>query len=124
MNTIGYTWHVLAVKDLDASVAYFKERMGFEELMRAPGKVFLKLMNFRIMIGDCPDAVPARDTGDHSYFAYVVCDHAIDAIFSRFVQQRAIISSQLDDKPWGMREFNVDTPEGHRMVFGMEIKES
>jgi uncharacterized glyoxalase superfamily protein PhnB len=74
------------------------------------------------MLGECTEALAARETGDHSYFAYVVCDNSIDEIFSKFVQQRAIISSQLDDKPWGMREFNVDTPEGHRMVFGMEIK--
>lgn len=29
---------------------------------------------------------------------------------------------QLDaSKPWGMREFGVRTPEGHRIMFGQEL---
>ena len=26
------------------------------------------------MAGHCPDSIPARDLGDHSYFAYLVVD--------------------------------------------------
>ncbi|MFT7685841.1 MAG: hypothetical protein ACI9FB_001186 [Candidatus Azotimanducaceae bacterium] len=27
----------------------------------------------------------------------------------------------IADKPWGLREFEVETPEGHRMLFGQTI---
>jgi len=27
----------------------------------------------------------------------------------------------LADKPWGMREFGVRTPDGHRIMFGQEL---
>ena len=25
------------------------------------------------------------------------------------------------DKPWGMREFLIETPDGHRIMFGQDI---
>jgi hypothetical protein len=28
----------------------------------------------------------------------------------------------LADKPWGQREFGIVTPEGHRIMFGEEMK--
>jgi hypothetical protein len=27
----------------------------------------------------------------------------------------------LEDKPWGLREFGVMTPDGHRICFAQEI---
>jgi uncharacterized glyoxalase superfamily protein PhnB len=27
----------------------------------------------------------------------------------------------LGDKPWGMREFGVKTPDGHRIMFGQVL---
>ena len=117
---IEYTWHVLAVRSLEQSVRYYVERLGFEEIRRIPtGKAFLKLRGFQVILGECPDEMLARDTGDHSYFAYIVCE-GIDDLYQDFLKRKAIISSPLGVKPWGMKEFNVDTPDGHRMVFGQE----
>jgi hypothetical protein len=30
----------------------------------------------------------------------------------------------LGDKPWGMREFAVVTPDGHRIVFGERLSDA
>ena len=38
----------------------------------------------RIMAGECPDAIPPRDLGDHSYFAYLAVDD-VDAYHARAV---------------------------------------
>lgn len=120
MSSLEYTWHVVAVRSLAESVRYYVERLGFTEIRRTPnGKAFLKLSSFQVILGECPDEMLAKETGDHSYFAYIVCKN-IDELYRDFSERKAIISSPLDNKPWGIKEFNVDTPDGHRMVFGQE----
>lgn len=33
----------------------------------------------------------------------------------------ASLTQGLADKPWGMREVGVRTPDGHRIMFGQEL---
>jgi uncharacterized glyoxalase superfamily protein PhnB len=72
------------------------------------------------MLGECPDEMPAWETNDHSYFAHVLVDDA-DAVYSEFEANGATFVSQIEDKPWGHREFGVSTPDGHRIIFAHEI---
>ena len=119
-KTVIQTRHVLAVKDLRISAAYFKDSLGFELDFVAPGWEFLSLGNFKVMLGECSDAMWARETGDHSYFAHVLVEN-IDDLYSDLGERGAKIISRLEDKPWGLREFGVGTPDGHRITFGQEI---
>lgn len=97
--------------------------LGFTVRFRVDGWSFLSLGEFHVMLGDCPDEMPARDTQGHSYFAYVNCT-GIDDLYARYQQRGAIIFQPLSDKPWGIREFGVSTPEGHRIMFGEDIGDS
>jgi uncharacterized glyoxalase superfamily protein PhnB len=115
------TQHVLAVNDFEAAVAYFTERLGFIENNRVGGWSFLQLGDFRLMVGDCRGEVPARDTGNHSWFAYVNCE-GIDALHEQYVAREVPIKEPIADKPWGLREFLVETPEGHRIKFGQTLR--
>ena len=72
------------------------------------------------MLGECPDAMFARDTGDHSYYAHVLVEN-VNEVFEEFSAKGAVIISKTEDKPWGLREFSVRTPDGHRITFGQEI---
>lgn len=119
-KTVIQTRHVLAVKDLRISAAYFKDSLGFVLDFVAPGWEFLSLGDFKVMLGECSDALWARETGDHSYFAHVLVEN-IDALYSDLGERGAEIISRLEDKPWGLREFGVATPDGHRITFGQEI---
>ena len=108
---------VLAVPDLDRSVSYFVDVLGFrpewrekddwQSLVRGVG---------RMMLGRCPDAIPPGDLGDHSYVAYLTVDD-VDALHTEFVGRGALILHAPSDKPWGQREMAVATPDGHRMMF-------
>ena len=109
---------VLAVHDLDGSAGFFRQ-LGFAETNRPPGWVFLARDNCMVMLGKCPDSLPAADLGDHSYVAYFRVDDA-DA------HHDAASTAGLDvaapqDKPWGMREFTVRSPEGHRITIGQSL---
>ncbi|MBX7223151.1 MAG: VOC family protein [Blastocatellia bacterium] len=113
--------YVLAVHDLEVSAGFFQS-LGFAIVAEPPGWVFVQKDNCMVMMGLCSDALPARELGDHSYFGYLRVDDAA-GYFAELTGKGVKISSTLADKPWGMREFGVMTPEGHRLMIGQIIDE-
>jgi catechol 2,3-dioxygenase-like lactoylglutathione lyase family enzyme len=114
---------VLAVNDLKQSVAFYREKLGFTVDFEVDGWSFLSRGQFRLMLGHCPDAVPVRQINDHSWFAYVIVD-AIDDLHREFRDRGVAPLRDAEDKPWGLREFVVTTPDGHRIAFGQELNRS
>jgi len=109
---------VLAVQDLAATSAYFADVLGFgEEWREADDWRLLARGTVKLMIGRCPDERPANAIGDHSYFAYFHVDD-VDALHAEIAARGAIIRQAPADKPWGIREMEIATPDGHRMVIG------
>ncbi len=123
MFKVKATQHVLAVNDLEASEQYFIERLGFKLRFKVDGWTFLSLQDFHVMLGHCSDEVPAKETNNHSYFAYINCD-GIDSLYDEYKDNGVKFTQCIADKPWGLREFGVVTPEGHRIMFGQDIEAS
>lgn len=116
-----HTRHVLAVKNLEISSAYFVDKLGFDHDFTAPGWEFLSFGDFKVMLGECSDALWAHETGDHSYFGYALVEN-VDEVFEELRTLGAeFIHGPPANKPWGLREFGVRTPDGHRIMFGQEI---
>lgn len=112
---------VLAVPDLDRSVRYFVDVLGFRHEWRDEDNwQCLVRGEVRMMLGHCPDAPSPRETGDHSYFAYLEVDD-VDALHTELVANGAIILHSPKKQPWGRREMAIATPDGHRMMFGQSI---
>ena len=112
--------HVLAVNDFDSAVKYFTDKLGFTLENTIGGWAFLHLNNFYLMVGDCRGEVPAKETNNHALFAYVNCE-GIDELYEQYKEQGVLFNQTISNKPWGLREFGVETPEGHRIMFGQEI---
>ena len=109
---------VLAVRDLAVSTRYYTEVLGFSrDPIDAEGWSFLTRDTFRVMLGECQDAVPASEIGDHSYFAYWNID-GVDEFYREVSARGAMVISRPADKPWGLREFALRTPDGHRITCG------
>ncbi|MFM8495724.1 MAG: bleomycin resistance protein [Planctomycetia bacterium] len=121
MSEVLWSTFVLAVCDLDTSVRFYVNKLDFVEDCRVDGWAFLSRGACRLRLGHCPDVVPMLQTPDHSWFAYL---HVRDAAglyrdcFARGVE----VWHPLADKPWGMREFAIVTPDGHRIVFGETLQ--
>lgn len=120
MTALAHTRAVLAVKDLVQSVEFYRDILGLQLEFEVPGWAFLSRDGFRVMLGECRDAMKAEDTGDHSYFAYVTVED-IDDLYRELVAKNVRLVQELSDKPWGMREFGVKSPDGHRIMFGERI---
>jgi uncharacterized glyoxalase superfamily protein PhnB len=84
------------------------------------GWTFLSRGACKLRIGQCPDAVPMSKCQDHSWFAYLHVDDAM-SLFEHALENNVEIWHKLADTPWGMREFAIVTPDGHRIVFGEEV---
>lgn len=121
---IQRTLYVLAVPDLERSGAFYRDVLGFTiHEMGDPGWRMLVRDACQIMVGECPDAMPASNLGDHSYFGYFVVDD-IEADYERVTAHSVEIIKPLRDEPWGMREFGLRTVDGHRIMMGQDTDKS
>jgi predicted enzyme related to lactoylglutathione lyase len=120
MPTILQNHYVLAVHDVRKSAQFFVDALGFSITAEPEGWVFVTKDNCMIMLGECPQDMSPSLLGSHNYFAYLRVDDA-DAYFAQ-LQQKGISSlNGIADKPWGMREFGIQTPDGHRIMIGQCI---
>lgn len=121
---INNAMFVLAVPDLKISSAFYREVLGFEiREIGDPGWLIYEDKNCQIMAGECPDAIPPKDLGDHSYFCYLnVAD--VDKLFEHVSKTSTEILKPVRDEPWGMREFAIRTIDGHRIMIGQNISKN
>jgi catechol 2,3-dioxygenase-like lactoylglutathione lyase family enzyme len=114
---------VLAVPDLHESADYFRDVLGFRVLWEEASDWRLTERDgVRVMLGHCPNDVPAADIGSHNWFGYLEVDD-VDALRTEITARGANCSAPVD-QPYGMREIVVTTIDGHRIVFGQELLDS
>jgi len=112
--------YVLAVPDKERTARWWIDVMGFRSVMQPDGWHFVRRDGPMIMLGECPDAIDPADLGDHQYFAYFVMDD-LDAYHAEIAPNGPDIIVPPTDRPWGMREMAVRTPDGHRVMFGQDL---
>jgi len=113
---------VLAVRDLKESTRFYIDVLGFRRDFGdgSDGWSFLSRDNFKVRLGECPDEKPASELGNHSYFLYLTIE-GLDELHQELAALSAPVLSAPEDQPWGMREFSIRTPDGHRIRFGERI---
>ena len=111
----------LAVRDLRASTQFYINILGLRRDFgdESGDWSFLSRDNFKVMLGECPGERPASELGNHSFVAYVVVE-GIDSLHQEIATRGADVSEPATE-PWGMREFGVRTPDGHRIRFGEPV---
>lgn len=125
MSRIVESRYVLAVRNLRASTAFYMDVLGLTRDFgdESDGWSFLSRGAFRVALGECPDERPAGELGDHSYFAYLTVG-GIDELHRDLSARGVETISAPADEPWGMREFGIRTPDGHRIRFGEPVRRS
>ena len=121
MARIQASRFVLAVRDLKISTDYYVNVLGFtRDAIEAEGWSFLSRNTVLVMLGECRNEKPASELGDHSYFAYWNADK-VDELYNEFLAKGAILTSRPQNKPWGLREFSLRPPDGHRITCGQVL---
>ena len=119
MPTILQNHYVLAVHDVKKSARFYVDVLGFAIAAEPPGWIFVRKDDCMIMLGECPNDMHPSALGCHNYFAYLRVDD-VDAYHAQ-IQRAHEFTSGIADKPWGMREFGIKTPDGHRIMIGQSI---
>lgn len=113
--------YVIAVHDLVGTARFYRDALGFTiHEIPDPGWLFFVRDECFIMAGRCPESLPPADLGEHSYFAYVEVDN-ITGLYASVHAYGVEIVKPLTTEPWGMVEFGIRTPEGHRMMFASQV---
>jgi catechol 2,3-dioxygenase-like lactoylglutathione lyase family enzyme len=111
---------VLEVKDIKASEAFYREKLGFR-----PGVFFGEPPTFCLMSRDNValylDLVRTpRPAPINQYWAvYLYVDDA-DAIAAELKARGGVLDRKVEDQPYGCRDFDVRDPDGHIIGIGQD----
>jgi catechol 2,3-dioxygenase-like lactoylglutathione lyase family enzyme len=122
MATLTGISPVLLVADLERSVAYFVERLGFHCQVQGDPPNFATAdrdaATILLALADQPERlVPYWRIVDKMWNAYIRVDD-VDAIYAEVQERGAGIDYTIYDAPYGFREFGVQDPDGHDIAFG------
>ena len=117
---IKETTFVLAVHNLESSIKYYVERLGFKHGVSPPGWSFPNRDSFQLMIWECKNTVAPSELEDHSNFAYISVENA-DHLYNEFTDNDVVFTKSLRAEPWGMKEFGISTIDDHRIMFGQDV---
>lgn len=123
MPTVLQNHYVLAVHNVRESARFYVEVLGFSIASDIGGWIFVRKDNCMIMLGECPNDMHPSELGCHNYFAYLRVDD-VDAYHAQIERAGVKSLEGIADKPWGMREFGIKTPDGHRIMIGQVISQT
>jgi predicted enzyme related to lactoylglutathione lyase len=117
---------VLLVADMERSVDYYRDRLGFscEVHCDPPNFATTGRDEASIFLALCEDAeriVPNWRLVHNIWNVYIRVDD-VDAIYAELQRRGAAIDYTIYDAPHGFREFGVQDPDGHDIAFGQPIE--
>jgi catechol 2,3-dioxygenase-like lactoylglutathione lyase family enzyme len=117
---------VLLVSDLERSVAYYRDRLGFrcDVFGDPPDFATAERDEATILLALCPEPariVPNWRVVDKIWNAYIRVDD-VESIYAEVQGRGAGIDYTIYNAPSGFREFGVQDPDGHDIAFGQQLE--
>ncbi|MBW8881621.1 MAG: VOC family protein [Asticcacaulis sp.] len=104
---------VFHVSDVEASIAFYRDVLGFAEDFRFGDYVGLKLDDFSLHLSQSDGRVGSGTV-------YVFCE-GVDDYFKVHIDGKAVNLVQAPcDAPYGMRDFIIKDPDGNQLSFGQD----
>jgi len=116
---------VLFTADIQASVAYWRDKIGFRANLWGdpPDFAILRRDNTFLMLSQKPDdheIIPNWKIRSNMWNAYFWVDDA-KALYEELTAAGAIIDYTLGEKPYGVLEFGIQDLDGHDIAFGQDL---
>ncbi len=126
------SWRIaptLGVRDVKKAVEYYVSVLGFE----CPGGVFEGVapgeggvyaivrradIEIHLQIRRREVFAAKRESIEGDAYLFVP---DVDAIFEEFKAKDVVIHRAPEDAPYGLRDFVIEDPEGHRLTFGTPL---
>lgn len=111
---------VFVVRDIHASVAWYRDVLGFEVAFVYGEPAFYA----GVCRGDATIHMQAasRATRQPGQSAANVFTADVDAFYAEISGRGATSLSPPDDRPYGMRDFDILDPDGNSLCFGTESR--
>lgn len=107
----------LEVDDLAPAAAFLREVLGFEVEVDEPAMGLMLLRRDGVGLALVRSANPGVNATTAAYIGVT----GVDDLHEQCVARGAPIVTGLADHPWGLRDFVVETPGGHRLALGERI---
>jgi uncharacterized glyoxalase superfamily protein PhnB len=119
----------LTVKDVRASVAWYRDTVGFtvDQEYEREGKlrgVAMKAGDIRFLLNQDDGAKGWDRTKGEGFSFQFVTAQDIDAIAKRIKDHGGILESEPADMPWGVRMFRLKDPDGYKFAISSPRPES
>src|ERR1700730_309131 len=113
---------ILTTDDMDRSVRFYVDVLGFTCGMQTPGYSNLYRDGIRIMLGGRPNShepwAGPRFTGQ--LYIHLNEPNEVDALWSK-IKDRVEVVYAPDTFDYGMREFGIRDDNGYSLAFGSEV---
>ena len=110
----------LEVDDLAPAAEFLREVLGFEVEVDEPEMGLMLLQRDAVGLALVQSATPGVNTTTAAYIGVT----GVDDLHERCAAHGARIVTGLADHPWGLRDFVVEIPGGHRLALGERIAPS
>jgi len=107
----------LEVDDLASAAAFLREVLGFEVEVDEPEMGLVLLRRDAVGLALVRSAAPGVNATTAAYIGVA----GVDELHEQCAARGAPIVVGLADHPWGLRDFVVEMPGGHRLALGERI---
>lgn len=110
---------VLATADVAATSRYYRDVLGFrvEDAYSTPTWTMLWADQCQLFLNFDPE-LAATAKGQQ----VMICAPRIDSLYEEHKAKGAAIVSEIENKPWGLREYTVEDPSGYHLRFECHIE--
>lgn len=117
----------LTVKDVDASVAFYKDKLGFRHDMSMAGEsgnnIFAIVGLGAAVLGvGIDEKINAPYAPGVQFMIYLPDDLNIDQYYADVQEKGVTIDEPLKDTYWGDRTFTVHDSDGYMLTFAVTVK--
>lgn len=110
---------VLATTDVAKTAAYYRDVLGFAIDDRFTGTDWAMLWADQCQLFLSLNPTAAETARGQKL---MICVPGVDAFYEKHKANGANIISDLEDKPWGLRAYTVEDPNGYHLCFEAHIE--
>jgi catechol 2,3-dioxygenase-like lactoylglutathione lyase family enzyme len=114
----------LRTTDLDRSIAFYTDKLGFELAFRYQdfyAGIGAGSQTFHLKrVDDADPSIAFARDGEHFHLYFAVDD--IDRAALQLKEGGLRLLKDVHETPWGAREMALRDPDGHTLYFGQPVK--
>jgi uncharacterized glyoxalase superfamily protein PhnB len=108
----------LPVANLRRSVEYYRDRLGFQNVMTTPGKDYAVMERDDVAVHLYQD-----DAGRHTAGSIHIFTAGLDELLAELISRGARVKQGIVRQPWGNRDFRVQDDSGNELKFTEPLEE-